>query len=184
MKRSHLKREIVEILVFCVLIFLVLRFVVQSYQVQGPAMEPGLRKDDNVMVNKTSYLFHGPERGDVIVFQYPYADRSGNYMLRVVGVPGDTIKTDLTHVWVNNVELKEPYISKPANVAGQQWTVPPNQYFVLSDNRVVSDDSRTWGFVPKDFIIGKAVLVYWPFNKFTLINSYPSVFQSIPTKGA
>ena len=173
-----------EILVFCVIIFLVLRFVVQSYQVQGPAMQPGLQKNDNVMVNKTSYLFHKPERGDIIVFQYPYADRSGNYVLRIVGLPGDTIKTDLTHVWVNNVQLNEPYISKPANIAGQQWTVPPNQYFVLSDNRVVSDDSRTWGFVPKEFIIGKAVLVYWPLNRFVFINSYPDVFRLIPAMPA
>jgi signal peptidase I len=173
LKRSHLKREIVEIFVFCILIFLVLRFVVQSYQVQ---------KDENVMVNKITYMFQGPERGDVIVFHYPYADRTADYILRVVGLPGDTIKTDLTHLWINNVELKEPYITKSANLAGQTWTVPPNQYFVLCDNRLVSDDSRTWGFVPKDFIVGKAVVVYWPFNKFALINTYANAFQSLPTK--
>ncbi len=182
MKRSHLKREIVEILVFCMIIFLVLRFVVQSYQVQGVAMTPGLQKDENVIVNKITYLFHGPERGDVIVFHYPYADRTSDYVLRVVGLPGDTIKTDLTHLWVNNVELKEPYITRPANLAGQQWTVPANQYFVLCDNRLVSDDSRSWGFVPKDFIVGKAVVVYWPFDKFAFINTYPDVFQILPTK--
>jgi signal peptidase I len=182
LKRSHLKREIVEIFVFCILIFLVLRFVVQSYQVQGIAMTPGLQKDENVMVNKITYLFHGPERGDVIVFHYPYADRTSDYVLRVIGLPGDTIKTDLTHLWINNVELKEPYITKSANLAGQIWTVPPNQYFVLCDNRLVSDDSRTWGFVPKDFIVGKAIIVYWPFNKFAFINTFANTFQALPTK--
>jgi signal peptidase I len=182
LKRSHLQREIVEILVFCVIIFLVLRFVVQSYQVGGSAMQPGLQKNENVMVNKASYLFHGPDRGDVIVFHYPYADHSADYVLRVIGIPGDVIKTDLTHLWVNNVALKEPYITKAANLAGQQWTVPTDQYFVICDNREISDDSRSWGFVPKDFIVGKAVLVYWPANKLKFIDSYSTTFQALQVK--
>jgi signal peptidase I len=182
LKRSHLAREVVETVVLTILIFLVIRFVIQSYHVEGPSMQPGLSGDEYVVVNKVTYLFHAPERGDVIVFHYPYTAPNQpvpDYIKRVIGLPGDTIRTDFTHVWVNGVELKEPYIKKPVNPQGQQWTVPPNDYFVLGDNREVSDDSRYWGFVPKDFIVGKAVVIYWPINQWKLLNTYPAVYSTI-----
>ncbi len=185
MKRSHLVREIIETVALTILIFLVIRFVIQSYHVEGPSMQPGLNTDEYVVVNKVTYLFHAPERGDVIVFHYPYSGPNKpvpDYIKRVIGLPGDTIRTDFTHVWVNGVELKEPYIKKASNPQGQQWTVPPNDYFVLGDNREVSDDSRYWGFVPKSFIVGQAVLIYWPASNWTLINTYPSVYATLKTK--
>ncbi len=185
MKRSHLVREIIETVALTILIFLVIRFVIQSYHVEGPSMQPGLNTDEYVVVNKVTYLFHAPERGDVIVFHYPYSGPNKpvpDYIKRVIGLPGDTIRTDFTHIWVNGVELKEPYIKKASNPQGQQWTVPPNDYFVLGDNREVSDDSRYWGFVPKSFIVGQAVLIYWPASNWTLINTYPSVYATLKTK--
>lgn len=178
MKKSHLAREIVETIVLTILIFLVIRFVVQSYHVEGSSMEPGLLNDEYVLVNKIAYLFHPPERGDVIVFHYPL-DTTKDFIKRVIGLPGDTITVDATNIWVNGVQLKEPYISMKANPQGNTWKVPPNQYFVLGDNRSVSDDSRYWGFVPRDYIVGKAVLVYWPIGKWQFINTYPDVYSQI-----
>lgn len=178
MKRSHLAREIVETIVLTILIFLVIRFVVQSYHVVGTSMQPSLANDEYVLVNKIAYLFHPPERGDVIVFHYPL-DTNQDFIKRVIGLPGDVITTDATNVWVNGVQLKEPYISKKANPSGNTWKVPPNQYFVLGDNREVSDDSRIWGFVPRDFIVGKAVLVYWPIKGWQFINTYSDVYSHI-----
>ncbi|MBA2392290.1 MAG: signal peptidase I [Ktedonobacteraceae bacterium] len=183
MKRSHLVREVIETVVLTLLIFLVIRFVVQSYHVEGPSMQPGLHTDEYVLVNKVSYLFQTPGRGDVIVFHYP-KDTTQDFIKRIVGLPGDTVRTDSTHVWVNGVLLNEPYIKEAINLNEPSiWKVPPGDYFVLGDNRRVSDDSRYWGFVPKDYIVGKAMLVYWPSSNWQILNTYPSVYVKIKANG-
>lgn len=178
MKRSHLAREIIETVALTLIIFLVIRFAIQSYRVSGPSMQPGLNDNEYVIVNKMAYLFHVPERGDVIVFHYPL-NTSEDFIKRIIGLPGDTVKVDSTHVWVNGVLLKEPYISAPANPLAQTWKVPANEYFVLGDNRPVSDDSRDWGYVPKDFIVGKAVVVYWPLKNWEFINTFTTVYAAV-----
>ncbi len=178
MKRSHLVREIVETVALTLLIFLVIHFVIQTYHVDGPSMEPGLTSNHYVLVNKVAYLFRAPERGDVIVFHYPLDTRT-DYIKRVIGLPGDTIQVDNTHVWVNGTLLNEPYISAPSNPKATEWKIPANSFFVLGDNRPVSDDSRWWGFVPRSYIVGKAVLVYWPISNVHFINTYPSVYATI-----
>jgi signal peptidase I len=179
LKRSHLAREIVETIALTLIIFLVIRFAIQSYRVEGVSMQPGLQSDQYVLVNKIAYLFHAPERGDVIVFHFPL-DTSKDFIKRVIGLPGDTISFTSTTVQVNGVVLNEPYISEKANpLAKNPFVVPPNEYFVMGDNRPASDDSRDWGYVPKDYIVGKAVMVYWPLNKWQLINTYPTVFGQI-----
>jgi signal peptidase I len=147
--------------------------------VDGTSMLPGLKNNQYVLVNKLAYLFHVPERGDVIVFHWP-VDTNKDLIKRVIGVPGDVIVIDNKTVRVNGVLLNEPYISAPANPAGNTWVVRPNEYFVMGDNRQVSDDSRDWGFVPKSYIIGKAVFVYWPLNSWHFINTYQPVYGKIP----
>jgi signal peptidase I len=141
-------------------------------------MLPGLRTNEYVFINKQAYLFHKPERGDVVVFHFPQ-DTTQDYIKRVIGVPGDTIKTDRTHIWVNDVQLKEAYISTPSNPIARTWKVPPNNYFVLGDNRPESYDSRDWNFVPRDYIIGKAVVVFWPWNAIRFVDSYSDAYSSI-----
>lgn len=186
MKRSHLVREIVETVALTILIFLVIRFVIQSYHVEGPSMQTTLTSDNFVVVNKVSYLFRAPERGDVIVFHYPL-DTTRDFIKRVIGLPGDTIKVDSTRIWVNGVQLTEPYVQTPFNGLAAEWKIPANQYFVMGDNRPVSDDSRNWGCVPKDFIIGKAVVVYWPLKNIEVLNTYSQVYVNIkdnPTPSA
>ena len=178
MKRSHLAREIVETVALTLIIFLVIRFAIQSYRVEGVSMQPGLHDNEYVLVNKIAYLFHAPERGDVIVFHFPL-DTSKDFIKRVIGLPGDTITVDSTSVRVDGVLLNEPYISERANPQGQRWTVPVNGYFVMGDNRPASDDSRDWGYVPRDDIVGKAVIVYWPLGNWELINTYPTVYAQI-----
>ncbi|GCE47534.1 signal peptidase I [Thermosporothrix hazakensis] len=181
MKRSHLLREIVEILALALLIFLVVRLVVQSYHVDGDSMSPSLQSNQNVLVNKMAYLFRGPERGDVIVFHYP-KEPNVDYIKRIIGVPGDTIRIDSEHVWVNDVQLNEPYIKEAINPYAKSWKVPADNYFVLGDNRPVSKDSRYWDFVPKEYIVGKAVLVYWPTDQWKFIDTYSNTFAPITTK--
>lgn len=141
-------------------------------------MQTTLTSDNFVIVNKVSYLFHAPQRGDVIVFHYPL-DTTRDFIKRVIGLPGDTVMVDSTTVTVNGVTLKEPYVGTPFNPIANKWVIPANQYFVMGDNRQVSDDSRDWGCVPKDFIVGKAVAVYWPTKDWTIINTYPQVYTQI-----
>jgi signal peptidase I len=177
-QRSHLAREIVETIALTLIIFLVIRFAIQSYRVSGPSMLPGLQTDEYVLVNKIAYLFHAPERGDVIVFHYPL-DTNEDFIKRVIGLPGDTVTLDNATVRVDGVVLHEPYISQAYNPSGKTIKVPKDEYFVLGDNRPLSDDSRDWGFVPKADLVGKAVIVYWPFTSWELINTYSNVYTQI-----
>jgi len=181
LKRSHLAREIIETIALTLLIFAVIRFAVQNYLVDGISMQPSLKSNEYVLVNKMAYIFHGPERGDIIVFHWPL-DTSKDLIKRVIGLPGDTILINSTSVSVNGVRLNEPYlplIKGPANPIAKVWKVEPNQYFVMGDNRQYSDDSRSWGLVPKNFIVGKAVMVYWPLSNWQIINTYPTVYALI-----
>ncbi|HVU69354.1 MAG TPA: signal peptidase I [Ktedonobacteraceae bacterium] len=178
---SHLAREIVEIIALTILIFLAIRFTVQNYQISGPSMENNLHTGQFVLVNKLAYLFHQPERGDVIVLHQPdQPDR--DLIKRVIGLPGDTIVLTSNSVTIDGVKLNEPYVTQEVNPgpsATTTRTVPPGEFFVMGDNRPVSEDSRYFGFVPKDYIVGKAMLVYWPLNQWQLLNTYPSVFSQI-----
>jgi signal peptidase I len=178
LKRSHLVREIVETLVLTILIFFAIRFVIQSYHVSGISMQPGLVDGQYVMVNKMAYLLHGPERGDVIVFHNPQKPNE-DLIKRVIGLPGDIIRTDNSHVWINNVLLNEAYISSPSNPETGIWTVPQGQYFVLGDNRPISEDSRYIGSIPTDYIVGKAVIIFWPINQIHSIHTVTSTYSLI-----
>jgi len=177
-KSSHLAREIVETLALTLIIFLVIHFTIQNYQVDGSSMESSLHNNEYVLVNKQAYLFQPPARGDVIVFYWP-VDTTKDLIKRVIGLPGDTIVTTSSTVQVDGVVLHEPYVKVPFNLEGRQWVVPPNDYFVMGDNRQFSDDSRDWGFVPKSYIIGKAVMIYWPLGNWQFINTYSSVYSNI-----
>jgi len=177
-KRSHLVREIVEIVAITLLIFIVIRFVIQSYHVESSNMQPGLAVNQYVMVNKTAYLFRNIERGDVVVFHAP-RNTNQDFIERVIGLPGDTIQMDSTTIRINGILLNEPYVKVPTNPLASTWKVPANEYFVLNDNREVGDDSRTWDFVPKDFIVGKAVLVYWPLGNLQFVDTHQAVYIQI-----
>lgn len=185
-KRHLLVREIVETAILALLIFLVIRFAVQNFNIDGTSMEPNLHNSELVLVDKWTYLFHQPARGDVVVFKAP-PDPSEDYVKRVIGVPGDRVTVIGTKVTVNGITLNETYIdphnqgipSGARTVNGV--TVPSNMYFVLGDNRAVSSDSRIWGFVPKANIIGRAALVYWPLGMSNngFLPGVSSVFASI-----
>ncbi len=175
---SYISREIIETVALTVLIFLAIHFTVQNFLVDGPSMQPGLHTGEYVLVNKLAYTFHQPARGDVIVFELP-EDTSQNLIKRVIGLPGDKLVITPNSVTVNGVTIHEPYISAPNGPPAETITVPANDYFVMGDNRPVSDDSRDWGLLPKDDIIGEAVIVYWPLNNWESINTYQSVYEQI-----
>ncbi|MGH2514080.1 MAG: signal peptidase I [Ktedonobacterales bacterium] len=184
-KPSRFTREILETVILTLLIFFAIHFSIQPFIVDGPSMQPGLRTGDLVMVNLLSYDFGSPQRGDVIVF-HPPDDPTQQYVKRIIGVPGDTVTVTPTAVYVDNVELHEPYIYPLA--AGQEESpvaIPAEhlgsgQYFVLGDNRDNSRDSRYFPTpVTRQMIIGKVELVAWPLNAIEWSRGYSSVFAGV-----
>src|SRR5215831_3139531 len=169
-KRYRLVREVIETIVLTVLMFLVIRFAVQNFNIEGHSMEPNLHDQELILVDKWTYLFHPPSRGDVIVFIAPPQPSQDN-IKRVIGIPGDVITINNTTVIVDGVTLKETYVDPRNNGPTiedrtvHNLVVPPGDYFVLGDNRANSSDSRVWGFVPKQNIIGRAAIVYWPLQQ-------------------
>lgn len=164
---SVLLRELIETIVLTAVVFLVVNFAVSPFTVDGPSMQPGLVTGDRVMVNKLAYDFGGPARGDVIVF-HPPSDPGEIYVKRVIAIPGDRISVTAGSVIVNGKTLNEPYIEPLNQNAPENASVLPtitlgsNQYFVMGDNRQNSIDSRIFGYVPRNNIIGKAEFIYWP----------------------
>ncbi len=190
-KRQHLALEIAETLFLTLLMFLVIRFAIQNFNIDGTSMEPSLHNTELVLVDKWSYLFHAPARGDIIIFHAP-PEPGQDYVKRIIGLPGDSVTIKNTTVIVDGVTLSESYVAPqdqgvPAGARTiTNMVVPPNDYFVLGDNRAVSSDSRIWGFVPRANIIGRAAFVYWPLSADNsgVIPSVSSVFASIHTGSA
>ncbi len=149
----------------------------QSFRMTGPSMQPALPAGEDVSVNKLAYLFSKPSRGDVIVFHYP-ADPTQEFIKRVIGIPGDTVKVTQDQIWIDGVLLHEPYITQPVNPQPITLTLSANQYFVAGDNRPFSSDSRSWGPVPLEYIIGRAE---WAFGSGGLhsIPTYPDTFSAL-----
>lgn len=184
MKRAHLMREIVETLLFVALVFVIVHFAIQPYRISDVNMKPQLNPDQLVVVNKWAYLVGGPSRGDVVVFYDP-TNLSQQLVERVIAVPGDTVTVSPASIIVDGVTLNEqPYAQVPDGVAPNARLVSDlklgnNQYFVANDSRLVGSDSRSFGALSRNNIIGKAVLVFWPMSSFTGISTYPNVFSHI-----
>ncbi len=146
----------------------VILFLYQPVKVEGTSMMPGLQDQERIFINKFVYRFGigDVNHGDTVVFWYPN-DPTKSYIKRVIGVPGDRIELDDGTVILNGKPLVEVYV--PPEYRDQQsmpaTTVPAGEYFVLGDHRSSSNDSRAWGMVPRRFIYGKAVFVYWPLDK-------------------
>jgi len=143
----------------------VILFLYQPVKVEGTSMQPSLDNNERIFINKFVYRFGISDigRGDTVVFLYP-GDTSKSYIKRVIGIPGDTVKIENGTVIVNGKALSEPYVAQDFRdqIPMEVKTVPPDQYFVLGDHRSSSNDSRSWGWVPRQNIYGKAVFVYWP----------------------
>lgn len=190
-KRYRLVREVIETIVLTLLMFLIIRFAVQNFNVEGPSMEPSLHNNELILVDKWTYLFHPPERGDVVVFIAPNHP-SQDYVKRIIGVPGDRITIKNTDVYVNGVKLSETYVAAidQGNIFDYKHInnllVPANDYFVLGDDRLRSSDSRDWGFVPRKNVIGRVALVYWPLqtDNYGFLPNVSSVFAKVHSPGS
>jgi signal peptidase I len=162
-------RELLETLLLAVIIFIAINTATARILVQSISMQPNLVENDLVLVNRLAYLLSDPQRGEVIVFLNPLNPQDVPYIKRVIGLPGDTVAIDQGQVFVNGFLLKEPYLDIETQRGGQ-WQVPPGSLFVMGDNRNNSSDSRQWGMVPVESIIGRAEAVYWPLQHLQVLH--------------
>lgn len=192
-------RELLETALFILLVFFIVRGIVQNFKIEGSSMEPTLHTGQYILVNKLVYFhfdlnaplrllpgqeelpqrilypFHQPRRGDIVVFEYP-RDVSKDYIKRVIGLPGDQVEIRDGQVFVNGEELDQPYLQGAATYCvagfacqGGPVTVPAGEIFVMGDNRANSSDSREWGPLPLDRVVGQAWLIYYPVSDWGLV---------------
>lgn len=161
-----------DLLVSVFVAVLVILFLYQPVKVEGTSMMPALVDQERIFINKFVYRFGigEIERGDMVVFWFPM-DPTKSYIKRVIGVPGDTVEVDNGTVIVNNQRLDESYV---LNEFRDRQTMAPfrvqsDEYFVMGDHRSSSNDSRSWGPVPRKYIYGKAVFIYWPIAKMGIV---------------
>lgn len=131
-------------------------------------MEPRIDSDEYVLINALAYRMGTPQRGDVVAFRHERSAPSV-YLKRIIGLPGDRVEITRGVVRLNGAPLREPYVRFRDDRSAAQTIVPPGAYYVLGDNRANSDDSRAWGFVTGDDLIGRAVFAVWPLERFGAI---------------
>ena len=189
--RKSTAREYFESIVIAVILALFIRtFVVQAFKIPTGSMEENLLIGDHLLVNKFVFgpTAAAPERailpidtirrGDVVVFKYP-EEPERDFIKRVIGLPGETLEVREKKVYIDGVPLEEPYAHFLEGASGSPFhevtsfdvrerygpvTVPPDQYFVMGDNRDNSQDSRYWGFLPREYIKGRALVIYWSYE--------------------
>jgi signal peptidase I len=170
-----------------VLAFGIRSFVAEARYIPSGSMLPTLQINDRLIIDKISYNFRSPDRGDIIVFSPTDALKQQKFkdafIKRLIGLPGDKVEVKEGKVYVNNQPLKENYIEEKPNYNFGPVTVPPNQFLVLGDNRNNSYDSHYWGFVPRDRIIGRAVVRFWPPNRVGEIDPIPQYPASLKQEG-
>ncbi len=162
---TEIRDWVISIAVAVALAMFIRTFVVELYLVDGPSMMPTLEHHQRLVVNKFVYKMRAPERGEILIFQYP-RDKSRDFIKRVIAVPGDTIEIKDHNVYVNGELQNEDYILAKSRMDYPKTTIPEGHVFVMGDNRNNSEDSRfpDVGFVPYELLKGKAMLVFWPLS--------------------
>jgi len=177
---SSLLREIAEVVVLAVILYFGISFAIQAVHVEGLSMFATLDNDDYLIANKIDYRLHAPERGDIIILRPP-TNNSTDFIKRIIALPGERLLIRSGIVYINGHRLIEPYLPEewvnqnnwPADANGE--LIPPNQYFVMGDNRNRSQDSRFFGPISRDRIDGKAWFRIWP------LKSFGSIYNKMPT---
>ncbi len=164
-------RELIITAVLALTVFFVLRITIDTVIILGISMEPSFHSGQRVLVSKVAYRMHQPERGDVIVFK-PNNGLQEDLIKRIIAQAGDTVEVKDGAVYINSTRLKEPYIKNPPSYHFAKQEIPANNYFVLGDNRNMSNDSHNGWVVPRQNIIGKAWISIWPPPKWGLVPDY------------
>jgi signal peptidase I len=179
---SSLLRELVEVVVLAVILYFGISFAVQTVHVEGLSMWATLDDNDYLIANKIDYRLHAPQRGDIIILRPP-TDNSKDFIKRVIALPGERLLIREGHVYINGHMLDEPYLPEewvslanwPTDGSVDGKVVPPNEYFVMGDNRNKSQDSRIFGFIGRDRIDGRAWFRIWP------LTNFGAIYSKLPT---
>jgi signal peptidase I len=191
LKRPGVVRELINTLVFIVCVYAFAEMAFPRSNVEGASMSPNLRTGQYLIISRVDYLFGEPQRGDVVVFQKPgTSQRDPRLIKRVIGLPGDTVeiraieqevdgvrKIADAEIYVNGEKLDEPYfVHRPchdqSSCKSKTWVLGPDEYILIGDNRNDSIDSRSFGPVKREAIVGKAVFRYLPLSDFGVIDTF------------
>jgi len=161
--------EIFKIVLLALIVVIPIRyFIFQPFIVKGVSMEPNFKNGDYLIIDEISYRFKEPKRGEVVIFKYPQ-NPSHRFIKRIIGLPNETIEIEGAKIIIlkngkEEVLNEMDYLSFQFYLGKMEVNLKGNEYFVLGDNRDVSFDSREWGILPREYIIGKAIFRAWPFN--------------------
>ncbi len=194
---ARVGREVIEAVLLAVVVFMLLQTTVRNFKVDGSSMDPTLENGQYLLVNRlvyqriemdrfssivpfwqaeedsVRYAIHPPERGEVIVFEFPDSNRSNSkkdFVKRVIGLPGETIEVKDGVPFVDGVVLEEPYLTTKDHSNGRKVELGAGEYYVMGDNRAHSNDSRSWGAVPEENLRGKVWMIYWPAPGIHILN--------------
>ncbi len=170
--------ETAQTIILAVVLYFLIDSVVARVRVENISMEPTLNPGEFILVNKLAVKLNDINRGDIIVFHFPQNPKE-DYIKRVIGLPGDSIVIRANNVYVNNQEITEPYVAAEPAYNGS-WVVPEGNLFVLGDNRNQSSDSHSWGYVPMNLVVGKALVIYWPIDQFKTLSQPIAVSAKSP----
>jgi signal peptidase I len=176
---SSLLRELVEVVVLAVILYFGISFAVQTVHVEGLSMWATLDDNNYLIADKIDYRLHAPQRGDIIILRPP-TDNSKDFIKRVIALPGERLLISNGVVYINGHKLDEPYLPEAWTELNNKYgpdgiVVPPNQYFVMGDNRNRSQDSRIFGFIGRDRIDGRAWFRIWP------LTNFGDIYGKLPT---
>lgn len=182
--KTSLKEHFVDffqtLVVFAAIATVIYLFIAQPHKVSGLSMFPNFHDGDYIITDKVSYRLGPPQRGDIVVFKNPL-NESQHFIKRVMGLPGETIKVQAGHLYINNKLVDEPYLKSGVITnqgsflkEGVNVTIPEGSYAVIGDNRQFSSDTREWGLLPKEKIIGKVLIRYWPEAS---VGIYPEAYK-------
>lgn len=175
--KSHIIEFIQTIAVFVAISLFIYYFAIQPHKVSGASMEPNFHDKDFILTDKVTYKFAEPKHGDIIVFKNPN-NESQDFIKRIIALPGDRIMLKDGHIYINGNIVKEPYLNSNLTTKGgaflsegKEVTLNENELITLGDNRNNSYDSKDWGYLPMNNVIGKAFFRYWPLQRIGLIKT-------------
>jgi signal peptidase I len=179
---SSLLRELAEVVALAVILYIGISFAVQTVHVEGLSMFATLDDNDYLIANKIDYRLHAPQRGDIIILRPP-SSNSTDFIKRVIALPGERLLIRDSVVYINGHRLIEPYLPEawivsnnwPLNGSSSGMVIPPNEYFVMGDNRNKSQDSRFFGPIGRDRIDGRAWFRIWP------LSTFGDIYSQVPT---
>jgi signal peptidase I len=178
-RQKSFLRDTLEIVFLALVLYVVIQYAVQTVHVLGSSMYSTLHDNDLLVASKISYKLHSPQRGDIIVFKPP-DELSRDFIKRIIALPGERIHITNGVVYINGQVLHEPYLPERWTYnnnwppSGQDQLMPPDEYFVMGDNRNHSSDSRTFGPITLDSILGKAEVRIWPLGNVGFLGAKPT----------